>query len=126
MKNFKSDNPDLTLILSLGPKGMLFAPKKNNIITFLCYPGYKINYIDYKKLVGVGDSALAGYIVALYQNKNETEAIKYSISTATARIMTKGNEKKFLDLEEVDKIHNDNNIVIFNYKYDDEKIKCPF
>lgn len=126
LKNFKIDNPNLTLILSLGPKGMLFAPKNNNSIMLLHYLENEVEYNDYKKLVGVGDSALAGYIVGLYQNKTEIEAVKYSIATATARIMNKRNEKKFLDSERVNKICDSGNLSISNYKYDDNKVEYPF
>lgn len=126
LKNFKIDNQNLTLILSLGPKGMLFAPKNNDCIMLLHYPENKVEYNDYKKLVGVGDSALAGYIVGLSQNKTEIEAVKYSIATATARIMKKGSEKKFLDSERVNKICDSDNLSISTYKYDDNKVEYPF
>lgn len=130
LKNFKIKNKNLSLILSLGPKGMLFAPKNNNSIMLLYYPEDKIEYIDYKKLVGVGDSALAGYIVGLYKYKTEIKAVIHSIATATARIMTKDNENKFLDSEKVNEIYNEiynnSNSFILYYKYNDDKIKYPF
>ena len=126
LKNFKTNYPHLTLLLSLGPKGMLFAPKNNDSIMLLHYPENKVEYNDYKKLVGVGDSALAGYIVGLHKYKTEIKAVKYSIATATARIMKKGNEKKFLDSKRVNELCDSDNLSISNYKYDDNRVEYPF